>query len=210
MASYAYDQGRNPRRTAVLIGILIFHVIVIYAFANGLAQSLVAFVAPPLDTTLVEEKKVKEEPPPPPPPELERPPVQIVAPEINISLTPDTPPPPIQQVTTQAVITPPAPPRPPAASTALGRVSGPSTEDYYPSSAKSAEQEGRPVIKVCVAVNGKLDSAEVATTSGFPLLDEAAVRLAKASRWKAATQEGKPVSTCGNLPIRFELKKTKG
>jgi protein TonB len=208
MASYAYDQGRNQRRTAVLIGILIFHVIIIYAFASGLARELVQYIAPPLDTTLVEEKKVEEEPPPPPPPELERPPVQIVAPEINISLTPDTPPPPIQQVTTQAVITPA--PRPVVASTSLGRVSGPSTEDYYPSSAKSAEQEGRPVIKVCVAVNGKLESADVQTTSGFPLLDEAAVRLAKASRWKAATQEGKPVATCGNLPIRFELKKTKG
>jgi TonB family protein len=63
------------------------------------------------------------------------------------------------------------------------------------------------VVKVCISATGKLDSADVAETSSFPQLDEAAVRIAKASRWKAATESGKPVAKCANLPIRFSLKK---
>ena len=96
----------------VLIGAVVLHVVLIWGFAAGLAHDLVKFVAPPLDTKIIEETKVEDKPPPPPPPELERPQVQVVAPEITINLTPDTPPPPIQQVTTQPVISTPHPPAP--------------------------------------------------------------------------------------------------
>jgi protein TonB len=63
------------------------------------------------------------------------------------------------------------------------------------------------MIRVCIGATGKLESAEVGESSGFPRLDEAAVRVAKASRYKAATEAGKPIAQCANLPIRFSLKK---
>jgi protein TonB len=189
----------------VFFAIVAFHILLIYAFSSGLAMRVMDTIAPPIDTKIIDEVKPKDDLPPPPPPPLERPPVQIVAPEISITLSPDAPPPPIRQVTTQVITQPP--PRPPPPGTNLARTSGPSTEDYYPSSSKIAGQEGRPVVKVCVSAGGKLDSADVTESSGFPQLDEAAVRIAKASRWKAATEEGKPVAKCASLPIRFSLKK---
>jgi outer membrane biosynthesis protein TonB len=36
-------------------------------------------------------------------------------------------------------------------------------------------------------------------------LDEAAVKVAKAARFKPATSEGKPIESCATLPVKFEL-----
>lgn len=205
-ATYAHDSSYNSRRTVVFFAIVAVHVLLVWAFASGLANKAVELIAPPIDTTIIEEEKSLDEPPPPPPPDLERPPVQVVPPEINITIPVDAPPPPITNVTT----TPP-PPRPiapaPVARTQMSRISGPSTDEYYPSISRSAGEEGRPVIRVCLSVAGKLESAEVSDSSGFPRLDEAAVRVAKASRYKPTTEGGKPVASCANLPIRFTLKK---
>jgi periplasmic protein TonB len=206
MAAYAYPPGFAQRRAVVFFAIVGVHVLLIYAFASGLAMKAVEMIAPPIDTTIIDEEVELDEPPPPPPPEFERPPVQIVAPEIAITMPVDAPPPPITNVTTR-----PAPPpviTPPAPGTKLARISGPNTEDYYPSISRNAGEEGRPMVKVCIGANGRLESAEVGETSGFPRLDEAAVRVAKASRYKAATEAGKAIAQCANLPIRFSLNKT--
>jgi protein TonB len=208
MASYAHDPGYAQRRATAFIAILVFHAFLIYGIATGLVQQVVQKVAEPFIANIVEEEKLPDDLPPPPPPEMVRPPVQVVVPDIAIPITADAPPPPIQNITTSAVISTPAP-RPAVPGTKMARVSGPSAEDYYPSSAKIASQEGRPLIKVCIAANGRLESADIAESSGFPALDEAAVRLAKASRFKAATEEGRPMQSCANLPIKFSLKKVK-
>jgi protein TonB len=193
----------------VLVGAIVLHVILIWGFAAGLGHELVKFVAPPLDVSTIDEAKVDEEPPPPPPPELERPPVQVVAPEITINLTPDAPPPPISVVTTRPVITQAPPPAPVAVvpDTVLRPISIPNPEDMYPSAAKQAGQEGVVRVKICISEASKIDSVEVGETSGFPLLDDAGVRVAKGGRFRAATKAGKPMSSCANLPIRFSLKK---
>ena len=48
-------------------------------------------------------------------------------------------------------------------------------EDYYPSQALRLQQEGSVTVKFCVGVDNKIDGAvEVLTSSGFPVLDEAA------------------------------------
>lgn len=194
----------------VLAGAVVLHVFLIWGFAAGLGHELVKFVAPPLDTTIIEEAKVEDKPPPPPPPEMERPPVQVVAPEITINLTPDAPPPPITQTTTQPVVSvprPPAPPAPVVPDTTIKPISIPNPEDLYPSAAKQAGQEGVVKVKVCINEASKLGEVTVGESSGFPLLDEAGVRVAKGGRFRAATKAGKPIATCANLPIRFALKK---
>jgi len=194
----------------VLIGAIVLHIILIWGFAAGLGHELVKFVAAPLDTSIIEEAKVDDKPPPPPPPELERPPVQVVAPEITINLTPDAPPPPITQTTTQPVISTPRPPPAPVAvvpDTTIKPISIPNPEDMYPSAAKQAGQEGVVKVKVCINEASKLGDVTVGETSGFPLLDDAGVRVAKGGRYKAATKGGKPMASCANLPIRFALKK---
>jgi TonB family protein len=44
------------------------------------------------------------------------------------------------------------------------------------------------------------------TSAGNGDLDVAAVKVARAFRFKPATSEGKPIATCVTLPVKFQLK----
>jgi periplasmic protein TonB len=206
MAAY-YPQESNifSKRAIVLVAIIVLHVFIIYAFATGLAKSGQRYLQTILQTTVIQQEKPKDLPPPPPPVDLkEKPPVQVIAPDINITVPIETPPP-ITNVTTKAPPPPPPAPKAIAPGTPIGIVSKPDVADYYPEQARREGQEGRPQVKLCIGANGKLISAEVANSSGFPLLDEAAIKMAKNMRFKAATSEGKPVESCSTLPVKFEL-----
>jgi protein TonB len=204
-AYYPQETSIFSKRAIVFIAIVVFHVLVIYAFATGLAKSGQRYLSTILQTTMIQQEKPKDLPPPPPPVDLkEKPPVQVIAPDINITVPVEAPPP-IQNVTTKAAPPPPPAPRAVAPGTPIKPISMPDVHDYYPEQARRDGQEGRAQVKVCVGANGKIVSAETATTSGFPALDEAAIKVAKAARFKPATSEGKPVDSCATLPVKFEL-----
>jgi protein TonB len=194
------------KRGIIFLAIIVIHVLVIYAFASGLAKSGKRYLQTILQTNIINQEKVKELPPPPPPVDLkERPPIQVVAPEVSITIPVETAP------ITVAKPPPPPPPvvvRPPPPGTPVQVTFRPDISNYYPEAARREGQEGRAIIKICVNQLGKIDSAEVATSSGFPELDEAAIKVAKAYRFKPATSEGKPVSSCPTLPVKFELHMT--
>jgi periplasmic protein TonB len=204
-AYYPQETSIFSKRAIVFIAIVVFHVLVIYAFATGLAKSGQRYLSTILQTTMIQQEKPKDLPPPPPPVDLkEKPPVQVIAPDINITVPVEAPPP-IQNVTTKAAPPPPPTPRAVAPGTPIKPISMPDVHDYYPEQARRDGQEGRAQVKVCVGANGKIQTAETATTSGFPALDEAAIKVAKAARFKPATSEGKPVDSCATLPVKFEL-----
>jgi protein TonB len=206
MAIYAHDSGYLTRRGGALVGIIVLHIFLIWAFATGLAQTGVKYVETILQTNVIQTEKPKDLPPPPPPVDLkERPPVQVIAPDINISVPVDTPPP-IQQVTTQRVEAAPPAPRAIVPGTPVKITNQVDVNQYYPETSRRNGEEGRATVKICVNAAGKTDSTELATSSGFPLLDEAALKVAKLYRFKAATSEGKPVESCPTLPIKFTLK----
>jgi protein TonB len=191
------------KRGIIFLAIIVIHVLVIYAFASGLAKSGKRYLQTILQTNIINQEKVKELPPPPPPVDLkERPPIQVVAPEVSITIPVETAP------ITVPKPAPPPPPvvvRPPPPGTPVQVTFRPDISNYYPEAARREGQEGRAIIKICVNQLGKIDSADVATSSGFPELDEAAIKVAKAYRFKPATSEGKPVSSCPTLPVKFEL-----
>jgi protein TonB len=81
----------------------------------------------------------------------------------------------------------------------------PNMDDYYPPTSKRLGEEGVAKVKVCVNEQGRVQTAELDETSGVPRLDEAAVKVAKAYRLLPPTENGKAVSGCGSLPIRFRL-----
>jgi periplasmic protein TonB len=205
MAYYPHDSNYLSRRGVAFLGIIVLHIVLIWAFINGFAQTGVRYVQTILQTNIIQTEKPKDLPPPPPPVDLkERPPVQVIAPDINISVPVDAPPP-IQTVTTQRVEATPPAPRAIVPGTPLKPTYAPDVADYYPDSSRRAGETGRAMVKVCVNVGGKLDSAEVSTSSGVAALDQAAIKYAKAMRFKPATSEGKPVLSCSNLPVKFEL-----
>jgi TonB family protein len=89
----------------------------------------------------------------------------------------------------------------------LTRVANP--DEYYPSGFRHRKEQGSPVVQVCVGASGKLlREPIVAETSGFPELDGAAIKVAKANRYAAGTENGTPlVESCIKFKVRFAPKK---
>jgi periplasmic protein TonB len=209
MTAYVQDSQLLTRRGAVFLIIIALHLFVIWALATGLARRAIELVAPPIQTDIVEEVKKEDLPPPPPPPEMERPPVEVPPPDINIDVPVESTSTAIQDTTNRPVVAAP-PPRAAVAATAIGIGKGmPSTDEYYPSSARRLGQEGLVGVNLCIGPDGKLSKAPtVVKSSGTASLDEAAIRYANATsgHWKPATENGQAVEKCSQLPVRFTLK----
>lgn len=207
----AYVQQNNSRRMTVLGVIIAFHVLLGYGLVSGLARKVVEVIAPPLETDIIEEIQQDDKPPPPPPPQMERPPVEVPPPEVTIDIPMES-----TQSTAITDVTdrpmPPAPPPPPAPKGPSVKARPdtkrfPSSEDYYPPSAKRLGQEGNPVVRVCIGPNGKLvGEPSIAGSSGVEALDQGAIKLAKAGRYIAAQMDGQPVEDCISFRVKFELK----
>ena len=208
MAAYVHDTDFFTRRTAVLAAIIALHVFIAWALATGLARKAIEVLAPPIQTDIVQEEKNKTEPPPPPPPELRKQVVEVPPPDINIAM-PEVGP---STSAISAVVKQQAPApvvKAAVAATAIGLGKGfPNVDDYYPDASRRLGEEGLTVVDICVGPDGKLtEPPKVGKTSGHERLDQAAVKVASvgSGRFKPATEEGKPITKCTQLPIRFKL-----
>jgi protein TonB len=207
MAAQVHDSSFFTRRGIVAAAIIGLHVLMAWALATGLAHKVVEVLAPPIEADIVDEVKDDEPPPPPPPPEMERPPVEVPPPEVAIDLPMETTTTAIQDVTDKPP--PPAPPPPPrVAGTAAKMKSAVDPDQYYPPGAKRREEQGSPVVQACVGANGRLVREPVVTeTSGFPELDGAAVKVAKANRYTPGTENGAAVAeSCVKFKVKFVIK----
>ena len=203
-SSYGYDSAYKKRRMMVLLAIIALHLFIGWAFVSGFGQSALALMTKDVQVSLLKEDQVKDLPPPPPKPDLlPPPPVSVPPPLVNINIPMDAP-----VVVTTTKPPPPAPRVANVPSTPITTVRLPDChEDYYPSQALRLQQEGSVTVKFCVGVDNKIDGAvEVLTSSGFPVLDEAAGKCLAAGRFKAAVSEGKPVRSCKPIKITYKLK----
>jgi protein TonB len=155
---------------------------------------------------------------PPPPAAAPRPAHQAVVP------TPIVAPPPI--VTTPA--TPPvvavtsAPPAAPSPVAAPAAVAAPSPTPgpvvmgrlaqmpgnpplKYPSSARLRHQEGVVRLRILVASDGSVADIAIAQSSGFDVLDKAAVDVVRRWHFQPPTRDGVPVEGVGIFPAAFKL-----
>jgi protein TonB len=195
----------------VFIGVIGLHVILVWALASGFAMKIVETVAPPIETSLIEETMEEEAPPPPPPPKMELPPVEVPPPVVDIQIPVETSSTALTNVTDQP--RPPAPPPPPAPPAQVTKVppklaarGNPDTEEYYPPSSKRLGEQGNVVVNACIGVNNRVSEATIQTSSGFERLDEAALKYARALRYVAGTENGKPAPACFAFRVRFQLK----
>lgn len=126
--------------------------------------------------------------PSPPPPEESVPP-------------PEPPPPPPQEESVPLPETAPkqakidAPPRPVK-----------SIRPDYPKTARQRGEEGDVVLALSIDERGRVNRAEVAETSGFAELDDAAVRAAERARFVPAKSGRTSVSSTARITITFRLK----
>jgi protein TonB len=220
MSHYARDDGDRTRRLLVLAAIGALHVLAIYQLARGVANSDGRAVQNIVQTRLLQREKPPLPPPPPPPPVMIRrqPLLQVVAPQISITLPadlppsppppPPPPPPPAIQVATMATeFTPPAPaPRAVSVPTTWPRpISVPNGWERYPAESIRAKEMGEPTITICVSATGTVDSVRVSKSSGFARLDQAAVGIGWEARFKPAMKQGEPVPACMSYRIRFAI-----
>ena len=95
MSYYPQDSAHVSRKLIAFAAIILIHLLVIWAVVSGFANQGARYVQTILQTTVIQTEKPKDLPPPPPPVDLkERPPVQVIAPDINITIPVEAPPPP--------------------------------------------------------------------------------------------------------------------
>lgn len=88
------------------------------------------------------------------------------------------------------------------------RTSGPEILEVraiYPRQSLLKNEEGQVIVRVLINELGKADSAQITQSSGFPLLDDAALDAAKNGSFKPYMESGKAVSSFATLPISFSL-----
>ena len=78
-------------------------------------------------------------------------------------------------------------------------------EDYYPDASKRASEEGRCIVQMTVAADGRITNESIQQSSGFPRLDDACLKGVHGQRMKPATEDGKPVEKTASMPIVWKL-----
>jgi protein TonB len=105
---------------------------------------------------------------------------------------------------------PPAPPPPPAPpkeipASAIEYLVTPPID--YPRLSKRLNESGTVVVRIYIDEAGVPRMAQVASSSGHPRLDEAAVAGLQRFRFKPMTENGRPLAGWARIPVPFELEK---
>jgi protein TonB len=153
-------------------------------------------IVPPKPRPAVHEKPRKPDPAPPP---VEPPPAPLVAVEPAAPSPAMTAPPP--RVEPAPIAAPPAPVVPPSFEAAYLRNPAP----VYPQMSKRRGEEGTVLLRVFVNAQGAAEKVAVRTSSGYPLLDEAAHDTVHRWRFVPARQGDQPVAAWVLVPVVFKL-----
>ena len=205
----AADSSFFTRRGLVFIIIVLLHVGMFYVLASGMSHRIVDVVLGPIETRLIDEAPKVDEPPPPPPPKIETPPPFVPPPDVSIVIPADAAPTTaIRTVTNTAPVAqpPPAPVTKVASTAPKSDPRRPLSQPEYPPSSRRAGEAGTVILEVYVNANGRAEDVRVKKSSGYPKLDDAAVREVKRSwRLVPGTEDGKPVPMWGQFAVTFKL-----
>jgi len=206
---YKYEEPSlfSGKRGAALIAVIILHIGIVWAFYAGLAGKLVQKIIPPVEIAQIDKPKDIDKPPPPPP-KLEEIKPYVPPPEFVDIQQPVQETTAITATTTTKVVAPPvvAPPPIPGTSPKMDpKHPFKIGEDYYPDASKRANEEGRCIVLMTVAADGRITGESIQTSSGFPRLDEACLKGVHGQRMLPATEGGKPVEKTVSIPIVWKL-----
>lgn len=211
VSSYTFDDpARNQKRTLAFILVVVIHALFVYGLNSGLGKAIVEFVAPPVETEIVEDLPDEEEPPPPPPPDYAPPPPFVPPPDFQIAAPVTTgPTTAITTTTVKPVAAPPPKPAPAASVKTPPSTQGRGariTQPEYPPASRRAGEEGTVHLQVYVLESGRAGEIKIAKSSGFPKLDEAAVKEVQRNwRFVPGKEDGKPVAMWHIFAVTFRL-----
>ncbi len=80
------------------------------------------------------------------------------------------------------------------------------TAKWYPRLSKTYDEQGTVLLRVYVSADGRAEKVELRKRSEYPMLDEAAMGLARSLKYIPAQLDGKPVADWIDLPVVFKLR----
>ena len=195
------NKKSTGERSVGLIFVVLFHVLLVWGLASGLAHDLTTKMAEVIQTKVVEDDKPKEEvEPPPPPPDTKIPPPDFVPPP-SFDFVPDAGPTTAIQAVSKEVVK--------AAPTTVSKPKGKATNSKpeYPQASVRAGEEGVVGINIYVTEDGRVGDVKLEKTSGFDRLDDAVLKHVKRS-WKftPCMQGETPVACWYPLNLKMQIK----
>jgi periplasmic protein TonB len=164
---------------------------------------------PPAEATPSEtaiELRLPVPPPRPPAPPLRR--AMAAPPSPSAAPSRAAVAPPVASTPTQTTASVSAPGGAPAATFEPPRpVAGMASDrpPIYPEIARLRGEQGRTVLRVSVDADGRPDNVSVAVSSGYPILDSAALSAVRDWRFVPATRGNTPVPAIAEVPVKFQL-----
>ena len=106
---------------------------------------------------------------------------------------------------------PPSSPPAPAVAPKQAKIDAPpkphkTIKPDYPKGARQRGEQGEVILEIRVNTAGIVDRVDIVSSCGFPELNEAAVRAARAARFTPAKSGGSPVASTARLTLSFKLK----
>lgn len=217
------------RNALIAIAVVLLHVGFIWALQSGLVmraaelivpvEILTQFIEPPLPKVTPAPKVTPVQPQPKPPVPVKQvipkaPQVQAQKPLATVDSTPSansptgvtTPQPNPAPVAADIVVAPLAPATPPVIqlpSSDANYLLNP-TPPYPPISRRMGEQ-GKTTVRVLIGADGQPQRAEIAKSSGFDRLDQAAIAAVMRWRYVPGKRNGTPETMWFNVPINWVL-----
>lgn len=205
--------AERTQRIVVLAVIASLHALLIYFLANGAPDTYGHSDTPVIEAEVIPADRRIPGPPPSLPEVIlqESNPIDVPLLQIAIEL-PAEPPPASQAIDTSYLasnqlsvaanaptVVDPDPivrPRP---------IGGPRGVDRYPNASIRAKESGTVEMNICVSPSGRVDSVELARSSGFPRLDQVALTMASEYQFQPATRQGLPIAVCVQYRIIFKV-----
>ncbi|HEY5758313.1 MAG TPA: energy transducer TonB [Steroidobacter sp.] len=195
------SNGSFLSRSGPAMAVIGVHILIIYGLAATMGVVKVPQLAAPIEAIFIPEQTQSEPEPPVP-----------VKPEIDQEVMPtETPMPEVQfEEPVVAPVESTAPSENAIAATSAGAVAqdlktNNRVEPTYPSASRRAGEEGTVRLKVLVDEKGRPKDVAVATSSGFPRLDQAAMEAVRKWRFEAATNGTSAISAWTQVAITFRL-----
>jgi protein TonB len=79
------------------------------------------------------------------------------------------------------------------------------TQPMYPAPSIRAGETGTVVLSVLVLENGRVGDVRIDRSSGYPRLDDSAVREARRWKLKPGARDGAPAAMWKQIPVTFRL-----
>ncbi len=212
------------RNAAIVLAVLVLHVLFIWALQSGLLMRAAEIIVPAeVLSQFIEPPAPKADPVPPVTPTPPKP-VKTVAAKAPTQLAPQplaiadpTPSPnaPVGVTTPQPA---PAPIAAPVAAVAAAPAGPPSVQlpssdasylqnpkPAYPPVSRRLNEQGKTIVRVLIGIDGTPQRAEIATSSGYDRLDQAAIAAVMRWRFVPGKRGGVPEAMSFNVPINWVL-----